>query len=122
AAGGFEVLASEQVPDAGGIDIDLAILTHLGEHVNARAPQVWQRLSQPTSLPDRRAAWRLWREVKRAKESLSEATTAMVRIPLLDETLPLRRDEVERLALPMLERTVALARMAVATAGIAPDG
>ena len=121
ADGGFEVVAGEQAPDSGGIDIDSAILAHLGGSIDARAPQVWQRLSKPASLPDHRAAWRLWREVQQAKEMLSETTTVTVRIPLLDETLPLRRDEVERLAMAVLERTVALARTALATAGIAPD-
>jgi branched-chain amino acid transport system substrate-binding protein len=115
---GPEVPATETLPDAGGIDIDAAILAHIGRVISADAPQDWDRLSHPETPEDRRAAWRLWEEVQRAKETLSEADTATVRTPIGDHPVTLDRDLIEELARPTVDRIVAAALAALVAADV----
>jgi Hsp70 protein len=117
--GGVEVLASEGLPDAGGLDVDAAILAHLGAVYSARNPDVWRQLEQPDSVAGRRARRLLWEDVRTAKEMLSRTSTTSIQIPLLDEDAPLGREQFELLARPILARTVAATRAAVRSAGLA---
>jgi ABC-type branched-subunit amino acid transport system substrate-binding protein len=117
--GGFDVVATEELSDAGGIDIDAAVLDHLGEIFAADAPQDWLRLSQPESPPDRYASWWLWRDVQHAKEILSRSTTTSVHVPLVDRHVSLDRELLDRLARPILERTIGAVYTALASAGVA---
>jgi hypothetical protein len=122
ADGGFDVVATEELSDAGSIDIDAAILDHLGELFAGPAAREWQRLSQPEELPDRRASWRLLRDVQRAKEALSRSDPASLHIPLVDEHVSVDRELLERLARPVLERTIGAVYTVLASAGVAaPD-
>jgi ABC-type branched-subunit amino acid transport system substrate-binding protein len=119
--GGFEVLSSEGLTDAGGLDVDAAIVTHLGSLLSTRAAELWGRLRKPETEADRRAAWQLWEDVRLAKEMLSRAATTYVHVPLLDESVPLGREELEQLARPILDRTVMATQLAVDSAGIRTD-
>jgi hypothetical protein len=114
---GFEVLASEGLADAGGLDIDASIVSYLGGQYPG--PH-WQRLSQPKSSSDRRANRLLWEDVRSAKETLSRTSTTLVPIPLLDEDAPLGREQLEQLAGAILRRTVEATAAALRTAGLAP--
>ena len=118
---GPEILATKSEPNAGGIDIDAAILAHVGEIVSAQAPEMWGRLSQPDNPEDRRAAWQLWEEVQRAKEQLSHAATATVRPPLVDQLVTLDRDRLNELARPILNRVVVATLSAIAAADVPED-
>jgi ABC-type branched-subunit amino acid transport system substrate-binding protein len=120
AAGGFDVLSTEGLTDAGGLDVDAAIVTYLGQELAGRAPDEWRRLSQPSDDTDRRAAWQLWEDARQAKETLSRAATTYVHVPLVDDSVPLGREQLERLARPILDRTVTAALLAVAGAGLTP--
>lgn len=51
----FEVLAVEGLADAGGLDIDAAMVAYLGATYAARDPATWTRLTDPASTADRRA-------------------------------------------------------------------
>jgi branched-chain amino acid transport system substrate-binding protein len=60
----------------------------------------------------------LWEDVRLAKEMLSRAASTYVHVPLLDESIPLGREELEQLARPILDRTVTATQLAIASAGI----
>ncbi|GIG89119.1 Hsp70 family protein [Plantactinospora endophytica] len=117
---GVELLASTGLDDAGGLDIDAAIVEHLGETLAARDPDLWRRLGQPTGRADQRARRQLWENVRTAKEVLSRTATTVVHVPLFDDELPLGRERLDALARPVLERTVAVCRDL--SAGVGADG
>jgi Hsp70 protein len=119
-ADGFEVLAAEGLPDVGGLDIDAAIFAALGRAYGERDPASWVRLAEPADRADQRAARALWDDVRAGKEMLSRAPRTTVHVPIFDDDAPLGREEVEELARPILERTVALSGRVLAAAGVAP--
>jgi ABC-type branched-subunit amino acid transport system substrate-binding protein len=112
---GFDVVASAGLPDAGGLDIDAAVMAYLGANSSARDPHAWQRLTRPADTASRRASRQLWDDVRRAKELLSRAASTSVYLPLLDIEVPLGREQLEQLAEPVVARTVA------ATVGLLRD-
>ncbi|MEH1124614.1 Hsp70 family protein [Micromonospora sp. CPCC 206061] len=114
---GFAVLASEGLADTGGLDIDAAVVAHLGAVYGGRYPQAWQRLLQPTSPADRRHSRQLWDGVRAAKELLSRTSSAVVHLPLLEQDAPLTREQLDELARPIVDRTVTAARSALLDAG-----
>jgi hypothetical protein len=117
---GFDVLGTEGLDDAGGLDIDAAIRAHLADTYTARDPATWQRLVAPTSPGDRRASRQLWDDIRTGKEMLSRAPTTLIHIPLFDDEAPLGREQLDRLAAPILDRTVATTRRVLAGAGVDP--
>jgi ABC-type branched-subunit amino acid transport system substrate-binding protein len=119
AGGGFDVLASEGLPDAGGLDVDAAVVAYLGKSFEGRDGDRWHRLTQPENEHDRRSAWQLWEDARLAKEMLSRAATTYVHVPLFDESVPVGREQVEELAKPILDRTVTATQLAVTAAGVA---
>jgi ABC-type branched-subunit amino acid transport system substrate-binding protein len=119
AGGGFDVLASEGLPDAGGLDVDAAVVAYLGRAFTGREGDQWRRLTNPESEADRRAAWQLWEDARLAKEMLSRAATTYVHVPLFDESVPIGREQLEQLARPILDRTVTATQIAVTSAGVA---
>ncbi len=118
ATGGFDVLSSEGLPDAGGLDVDAAVVGYLGRAFEGRGADLWQRLTQPQDENDRRAAWQLWEDARLAKEMLSRAATTYVHVPLFDESVVVGREQLEELARPILDRTVVATQLAVTSAGI----
>ncbi|WP_433614196.1 ABC transporter substrate-binding protein [Dactylosporangium sp. CA-139114] len=118
AGGGFDVLASEGLPDAGGLDVDAAVVAYLGRSFAGREGDRWQRLTNPESETDRRAAWQLWEDARLAKEMLSRAATTYVHVPLFDESVPIGREQLEQLARPILDRTVTATQIAVTAAAL----
>ena len=119
ADGGFDMVATEELSDNGSIDIDAAILEYLGEIFAPVAPEYWHRLSQPADLSDQRASWQLLRDVQRVKEVLSRSATTSLHIPLIDQHVSLDRQELDRLARPVLERATNAIHTALALAGVA---
>jgi ABC-type branched-subunit amino acid transport system substrate-binding protein len=118
ATGGFDVLSSEGLPDAGGLDVDAAVVGYLGRAFEGRGADLWLRLTQPQDENDRRAAWQLWEDARLAKEMLSRAATTYVHVPLFDESVVVGREQLEELARPILDRTVVATQLAVSSAGI----
>ncbi|MFY1672743.1 Hsp70 family protein [Plantactinospora sp. WMMB334] len=117
ATGGFTVLATDGLAQTGGLDIDAALVGYAGRMLAARDPVRWRRLTSPGDDTDRRAALTLWDEARRAKETLSRASVGYVHVPLFEEAVPIGREEFERLAGVVLERTVELTVAAVRSAG-----
>ncbi len=103
-AEGFEVMAVDGRDDIGGLDVDAAIVAHLGA-LFADRPE-WQRLTEPGTVADRRAQRELWDDVRVAKERLSRTQSADLVVPVLNAEVHLTRDELEKLARPVLDQTV----------------
>jgi hypothetical protein len=119
-AAGFEVLAEEGLRDTGGLDVDAAIVAHLGTRYVSRDPDLWARLSAPREPQDLRASRLLWQDVRAGKEMLSRTSSTLIHVPLFDDTgTPLGRDQFELLVRPVLDRTVAASRAALREAEVA---
>ena len=103
-AEGFEVMAVDGRDDIGGLDVDAAIVEHLGA-LFADRPE-WQRVTEPGTVADRRAQRQLWDDVRVAKERLSRTQSADLVVPVLNAEVHLTRDELEKLARPVLDQTV----------------
>jgi hypothetical protein len=119
-AEGFEVLAVDGRDDIGGLDVDAAVVEHLGRTCGERDPEAWQRLSFPTTVEERRAQRQLWDDVRVAKERLSRTQSADLVIPLLGLEVHLTRDELERLAEPVIAATVAVTQAVMREADLPP--
>ncbi|MEJ3747667.1 Hsp70 family protein [Actinomycetes bacterium KLBMP 9797] len=117
---GFEVLATRGLADVGGLDIDAAIVGSLGETYGARDRDRWRRLAEPRDRADQRAVRTLWDDVRTGKELLSRAAHTTVHVPLFDDDAPVGREQLDRLARPLLARTVAASRAVLDAAGVAP--
>src|SRR4051795_1944017 len=111
---GFEVMAVDGRDDIGGLDIDAAIVEHL-------RTDEWQRLMEPSTLEERRAQRQLWDDVRIAKERLSRSQSADFVVPLLDTEVHLTRDELERVARPVLDQTVRITKRLLDWADL-PEG
>jgi molecular chaperone DnaK (HSP70) len=119
---GTRVTGVSGLENLGGLDIDEALVGHLGQLVAARDPAGWHRLSRPSNpaeLRDRRA---FRDEVRVAKEMLSRTTVAPVSVPGWSETLHLTREELDRLAGPLVDRAVDETRRLLDGVGVAPSG
>jgi actin-like ATPase involved in cell morphogenesis len=118
--GGFEVVAAEGLSQAGGLDLDAAIVGYLGAVYSARSSELWNRLIRPTAVAERRANRLLWEDVRTGKEMLSRAPSTMIHVPVVNEDAPLGRPQFEQLARPLLDSTIAATRAALNAAGVAP--
>ena len=115
-ATGWEVIASEGLDDAGGLDVDTAIVDYLGTVHSATHPQQMRQLTHPQTVADRRAHRNLWEDVRTAKEILSRSASTYIHVPLIEQDAPLGREQLERLARPVVDRTVALTRTVLTSA------
>ncbi len=120
-AEGFEVLAVDGRDDIGGLDVDAAIVEHVGRMLGEDGAATWKRLSEPATLEERRAQRQLWDDVRNAKERLSRYQSADFVLPLLDREIHLTRDELEELARPVLDQTVQVTKRLLRWADL-PDG
>ncbi|GHF86219.1 actin-like ATPase involved in cell morphogenesis [Amycolatopsis bartoniae] len=118
---GFTVLAEDGLPDLGGLDVDQALMVHVGREVSHRDPQRWQRLLRPESTADRRTRRALQEDVKAAKEALSRLPQTEVPMPEPFTDVLVTRGELEALVRPALLRSVELLARTVASAGLTPD-
>ncbi|MEJ3749807.1 Hsp70 family protein [Actinomycetes bacterium KLBMP 9797] len=117
-AAGFEVVAEAGLSDAGGLDIDEAVVAYLGSVFVTRDANRWARLHHPATPEDRRAARMLRDDVRAGKEVLSRTSSTFIRLPLFDFDAPLGREQLELLARPILDRTVRTTRAVINRAGI----
>src|SRR6266545_1667182 len=92
---GMRVLAVGGLDDLGGVDVDAALVGHLGQLVALRHPEVWRRLVDPHGTGEQRHRRTFWTEVRAAKEMLSRAPSAPVQIPGTDDALHLTREQLE---------------------------
>jgi hypothetical protein len=118
---GFVVLAEAGLPDLGGLDVDQALLEHVGRQVSIRDPGRWQSLLRPMSTGDRRAQRALREDVKAAKESLSRHPQTEVPLPEPFEDVLVTRVELEALIRPGMLRSVELLAGTIRSTGMTPD-
>jgi hypothetical protein len=118
---GFVVLAEAGLADLGGLDVDQALLEHVGRQAGMRDPARWQRLLRPESSADRRAQRALREDVKAAKESLSTHPQTEVALPEPFEDVLVTRAELEALIRPSLLRSVELMAGTIRSTGLGPD-
>ncbi|WP_328447822.1 Hsp70 family protein [Amycolatopsis sp. NBC_00438] len=119
-AQGFAVLAEDGLPDLGSLDIDQALLGHIGRSVSHTDPAQWQRLLRPQTTADRRLRRALLQDVRDAKESLSRHPQTEVPMPEPFGDVLVSRDELEALVRPSLLRSVELLAATIHRAGLNP--
>lgn len=103
---GFEVLATQRLPDAAGLAFDDLILAHLdATYGGASRPQSRLLLAQ---------------DVRGVKETLSRDTGSDIHLPALDVNAHLTRAQFEALVRPVLDRTVDCLRRVIESSGLAP--
>ena len=103
---GLRVLSTGGLDDLGGLDIDAALVGHLGQLVALRDPATWHRLTNPRDTVDIRERRAFWADVRAAKEMLSRTASAPVHLPRSPEAIHLTREELERVAGPLIDRAV----------------
>ncbi|MEU5871981.1 Hsp70 family protein [Glycomyces sp. NPDC047369] len=113
---GFETVALDGRGDLGGLDIDAALIEHLGSVYGDR--DGWKRLVNPTTVEERRHFREFQEEVRGAKERLSRHQQSDIAIPLLEVEAHLTRTELEQLARPHLEQTIRVTQDVVRAAGL----
>ncbi|WP_216208141.1 Hsp70 family protein [Amycolatopsis aidingensis] len=118
---GFTVLAEDGLPDLGGLDVDQALLVHVGREVSHADPQRWQRLLRPESTGDRRTRRALQEDVKAAKEALSRHPQTEVPMPEPFTDVLVTRAELEALVRPAMLRSVELLGRTVHSAGLSAE-
>ncbi|MEV0610614.1 Hsp70 family protein [Polymorphospora rubra] len=117
---GLRVLATGGLDDLGGLDVDSALVAHLGQLVGVRDPRLWERLREPRGLAEQRDRQAFWAEVRSAKEMLSRTAAAPLHVPGREEPMHLTREEVERIAGPLVARAVDETRRVLQRADVEP--
>ncbi|RKT82439.1 Hsp70 protein [Saccharopolyspora antimicrobica] len=118
---GFVVLAEDGLGDLGGLDVDQALLEHVGRQVSNKDPQRWQHLLRPETTTDRRAQRALIEDVRAAKETLSRHPQTEVPMPEPFEDVLITRAELEGLVRPTMLRSVELLSSVLRSNGMAPE-
>ncbi|HTJ32585.1 MAG TPA: Hsp70 family protein [Dactylosporangium sp.] len=98
------VLCAAGLDDTGGQDIDAAIVELLRSRCGT--PEAWARLDTPATVADRAARRQLWDDVRAAKEMLSRSDSTTLYLPIIEADQVLTRADVERVATPLIGRTV----------------
>ncbi|GAA3556589.1 hypothetical protein GCM10022222_45340 [Amycolatopsis ultiminotia] len=119
-ARGFSVLADDGLPDLGSLDIDQALLVHIGRSVSHADPAQWQRLLRPQTTTDRRQRRALLQDVRDAKESLSRHSQTEVPMPDPFGDVLVTRAELEALVRPSLLRSAELLAATIRHSGLTP--
>ncbi|KAA9152416.1 Hsp70 family protein [Amycolatopsis acidicola] len=117
---GFTVLADNGLPDLGSLDIDQALLVHIGRQVSHADPGQWQRMLRPKTLADRRMRRALLQDVRDAKETLSRHAHTEIPMPEPFRDVLVTRAELEALVRPNLLRSAELLAATIRDAGLAP--
>ncbi|RRR99578.1 Hsp70 family protein [Glycomyces terrestris] len=113
---GFETVALDGRSDLGGLDIDAALIEHLGGVYGDR--EGWKRLLNPATVEERRYFREFQEEVRGAKERLSRHQQSDIAIPLIDVEAHLTRTELEQIARPHLEQTIRVTLAVIRAAGL----
>ena len=119
-AAGLRVLATGGLADLGGTDIDAALVGHLGHLVAAADPELWRRLAAPRTPAEFRDRRTFWSEVRQAKEMLARSSSAPIHVPGSDRATHLTREELDRIAGPLIDRAVDETRRVLQRSGVTP--
>ncbi|TDP96028.1 Hsp70 family protein [Labedaea rhizosphaerae] len=118
---GYVVLAEAGLADLGGLDVDQALLEHIGRQVASRDPVRWQRVLRPESTVDRRAQRALREDIRAGKEALSTHPQTEIALPEPFDEVLVTRAELEELITVGLLRSVELMAATIRSAGLSPD-
>jgi len=118
---GFEVIGTGGIENLGGLDVDAALVDHLGRLLAQRSPDTWHRLASPDTTSLLRDRSRFWDDVRGAKEMLSRSAVAPVAVPGMEDAVHLTREELERIAGPLMQRAVQETAAVIARCGLRPD-
>ena len=116
-ATGFLVLTTRGDPGFGGVDVDQALLEHLGSGLSGDQLVTWQAVVVGRGLAQRRRRRVLAADVRGAKETLSRHAYADVAMPGGLPDAHVTRDDLERLVGPRVSAVVALLAGALAEVG-----
>ncbi|MEU0553269.1 Hsp70 family protein [Dactylosporangium sp. NPDC006015] len=119
--GRFTVIGSGGVEDLGGLDIDAALVEHLGQVIAGFAPATWDALRNPMTTTQRRDRRLFWDDIRGAKEMLSRSTVAPITVPGADQAIHLTREELDRVVGPLIHRAVWETGSVIASAGLRGD-
>ncbi|GAA0815086.1 Hsp70 family protein [Spirilliplanes yamanashiensis] len=119
--GRFVVAGAGGVAELGGLDLDAALVEHLGAGIRASDAAAWAAIEEPATTAQLRARRRFWDDVRGAKEMLSRAALAPVAVPGIDQAAHLTRDELEAVIRPLLARGVREAAIVIDRCGLRPD-
>jgi molecular chaperone HscA len=119
--GHFAVLGSGGIEDLGGLDVDAALVEHLGRVLAETAGGLWNALSKPETTTQRRDRRLFWEDVRGAKEMLSRTAVAPIAVPGRDQAVHLTREELERAAEPLMRRAVWETGAVIKRCGLRPD-
>ncbi|WP_025274316.1 Hsp70 family protein [Haloglycomyces albus] len=119
-AGGFRVVSEGGLADLGGLDVDAALVEHLGATVADSHPEAWKTLQHPSSPVELRDRRTLWKDVRGAKEMLSRSSVAPITIPGVDQAFHLTRAELDQLARPLLARGAGELKRVLTASGYGP--
>ena len=120
-ADGFDVAGPPGGRDPlGGEDIDERIIEHLASEPVGDHPD-WHNLIDPHDVQWRRHAAALRSEVRKAKEGLSSQKVWQLWIPGIEREVQFSRDELNRLILADVSKTVDVLVETVQLAGIEPS-
>ena len=114
--GGLRVLGTGGLDDLGGADIDAALVDLLARG----GGPAWPRVVAPRGPADLRDRHLVWTEVRAAKEMLSRATVAPVRVPWSERSTHLTRDELQAAAAPLVDRAVDETGRVLHRSGVGP--
>ncbi|MEV6924039.1 Hsp70 family protein [Dactylosporangium sp. NPDC051485] len=119
--GRFSVAGSGGIEDLGGLDVDAAIIEHLGNVIAQTSPDAWARLRNPANTTERRDRRLFWDDVRGAKEMLSRTTVAPITVPGRDQALHVTREELERVTEPLIRQAVWETGKVIQAAGLRAD-
>jgi hypothetical protein len=104
----FAVVASEGLPDIGGLDLDALVVEQVEAALRPLDPAGWQRIAVPGSPADIRHYRALWQDAREAKERLSRHAATALHVAAFERDVPITRAEFERAAGPLLRPTAEL--------------
>ena len=106
--------------DLGGELFDETLLAHVGRCVDELVPGTWDQLLADRSADGQRRYATLRRDVRLAKERLSETTQTSVAIGVIDREVRMTRSELEGMIEPLLRQSIEELQATIRRAGLQP--
>ncbi|MET7403398.1 ABC transporter substrate-binding protein [Dactylosporangium sp. NPDC005572] len=119
--GEFETLAYRGIDDIGGLDLDALVVAHVGASLADSAPQVWRSISEPTDPAGRYHRLQLWQDAREAREALTRQSSATMYVAAAQRDVIVTREEFERAATPVLNKTITTTLATVREARVRPE-
>ncbi|MGI5176740.1 Hsp70 family protein [Dactylosporangium sp. CA-152071] len=117
----FEALAYRGLDDLGGLDLDALVVEHAAGTVTDGEASAWRGVTEPGDADGRRQHRALWDDARETKEALSRQPSAGFHVTALRRDVLVTRDEFERAAGPLLQRTVDLTLATIRESRAKPD-